>query len=88
MNPRLRATSARSSSREATIVSLQNALLGLDKDGPEQQAVEAGEIDAIIDYSSNKVILFPAARRALREVATDPAEIGSRLRTACWLRYP
>ncbi len=47
---------------------LQNALLGLEKDSPERQAVEAGEIDAIIDYSSNKVILFPAARRALREV--------------------
>jgi len=50
-------------------VRLQNALLRLDKGGPEQQAVEAGEIDAIIDYSSNYVILFPAARRALREVA-------------------
>jgi CRP-like cAMP-binding protein len=41
----------------------------LAQDSPEQQAIEAGEIDAIIDYSHSNVILFPAARRALREVA-------------------
>src|SRR6185312_2117173 len=35
----------------------------------EQRAVEAGEIDAIIDHSTSNVILFPAARRALRELA-------------------
>lgn len=46
---------------------LQNALRQLDKGSPELLAVEAGEIDAIIDYSSSNVILFPAARRALRE---------------------
>ena len=46
-------------------MSLQSALLRLTKGGPEQQAIEAGEIDAIIDYSSSNVILFPAARRAL-----------------------
>lgn len=48
---------------------LQDALLRLDKGSPEQQAVDAGEIDAIIDYSSHNVILFPAARRALRQAA-------------------
>jgi hypothetical protein len=48
---------------------LQNVLLRLAKGGPEQQAIEAGEIDAIIDYASSNVILLPAARRALREVA-------------------
>jgi hypothetical protein len=49
-------------------MTLQNALLRLTKDGPEQRAIKAGEIDAIIDYSNSNVILFPAARRALREV--------------------
>lgn len=48
---------------------LQNMLLRLAKGGPEQQAIEAGEIDAFIDYASSNVILLPAARRALREVA-------------------
>ena len=52
-------------------MSLKDALLRLDKGSPEQQAVEAGEIDAIIDYSSNNVILFPTARRALRNVANQ-----------------
>jgi CRP-like cAMP-binding protein len=40
------------------------------KGGPEQQAIEAGEIDAIIDHASSNVILLPAARRALRELAS------------------
>ncbi len=47
-------------------MTLQSALLRLTKGGPEQQAIKAGEIDAIVDYSSSNVILFPAARRALR----------------------
>jgi CRP-like cAMP-binding protein len=41
----------------------------LAKGGPEHQAIEAGEIDAIIDYQAGNVILLPAARRALREAA-------------------
>lgn len=49
---------------------LANALLRLPKGGPEHQAIDAGEIDAIVDYASSNVILFPAARRALREVAS------------------
>ena len=48
---------------------LQSALRGWARDGAEQRAVEAGEIDAVIDYSSRSVILLPAARRALREAA-------------------
>jgi CRP-like cAMP-binding protein len=47
-------------------MTLQSALLRLTDGGPEQQAIKAGEIDAIIDYSNSNVILFPAARRALR----------------------
>jgi len=52
---------------------LQNVLLRLPKGGPEQQAIEAGEIDAVIDYSSSNVILLPAAQRALRRVAKQEA---------------
>jgi CRP-like cAMP-binding protein len=54
-------------------VNLQNALLRLDKGGPERAAVEAGEIDAIVDYASSNVILLPVARRALREAANRAA---------------
>jgi len=48
---------------------LRNLLLQLPKDGPESAAVEAGEIDAVIDRAGSNVILLPAARRALRESA-------------------
>lgn len=48
---------------------LNSLLLGLAKGGPEQQAIEAGEIDAVIDYSHSNVILFPAARHALQDSA-------------------
>ena len=48
---------------------LKRALSQLPSGGPERQAVEAGEIDAVIDYGSAKVIAFPAARRALRDAA-------------------
>jgi CRP-like cAMP-binding protein len=43
----------------------QKALPRLAKGGPEQRAIEAGEIDAIIDHANSNVILLPAARRAL-----------------------
>jgi CRP-like cAMP-binding protein len=56
-------------------MTLQTALQRLTKGGPEQQAIKAGEIDAIIDYSSSNVLLFPAARRALHEVADRTAAI-------------
>ena len=60
-------------------MSLQSALLRLTKGGPEQQAINAGEIDAIVDYSSSNVILFSAARRALRAgaVRTSAAHRGT-----------
>ena len=41
----------------------------LVRGGPEQQAIDAGEIDAIIDYADNNVLLFPAARQAMRPAA-------------------
>jgi CRP-like cAMP-binding protein len=50
-------------------VKLQNLLLQLPKGSPESKAVEAGQIDAVIDRAGSNVILLPAARRALREIA-------------------
>jgi len=40
-------------------------LLQLAKDSPEQRAIEAGEIDAVIDHTNSNVILLPTARQAL-----------------------
>jgi len=56
---------------------LQKVLRQLPEGGLERQAVEAGEIDAVIDYSSANVIMFPAARRALR-VAKNRVSAASR----------
>lgn len=56
---------------------LKRALRQLPEGGLERQAVEAGEIDAVIDYGSANVIMFPAARRALR-VAANRASAESR----------
>jgi len=39
----------------------------------ERRAIEAGEIDAVIDYGSANVIVFPVARRALRDAANRAA---------------
>jgi len=39
----------------------------------ERHAIEGGEIDAVIDYGSANVIMFPAARRALRDMALRAA---------------
>lgn len=50
-------------------VQLQGALQRLTEDGPEEHALNAGQIDAVIDYSHCNVILLPAARLALRERA-------------------
>ncbi|HVC10283.1 MAG TPA: Crp/Fnr family transcriptional regulator [Burkholderiales bacterium] len=57
------------------MASLKQILPRLPKGGPEHQALEAGEIDAIIDHAGRNVILLPTARRALREMAnrTPPA---------------
>ena len=60
-------------------MTLKTALLRLVEGGPERQALDAGEIDAIIDYGN--VILLPGARRALRE-AGNHAAIANRLLAA------
>jgi CRP-like cAMP-binding protein len=48
---------------------LQNALRQLPEGGVERQAVDAGEIDAVVDYANSNVIMFPLARRAFRDPA-------------------
>ncbi|HUF80499.1 MAG TPA: Crp/Fnr family transcriptional regulator [Burkholderiales bacterium] len=55
-------------------MSLHDMMLRLAKGSPEQQAIEAGEIDAIIDYPGSNVIVLPAARRALRRAARGETE--------------
>lgn len=49
---------------------LRRALQELPRGGAEQRAVEAGEVDAVIDYRGANVIVFPMARRALRAAAS------------------
>ena len=48
---------------------LQRVLRQLPMGAAELRAIKAGEIDAVIDYGSANVIVFPAARRALRDTA-------------------
>lgn len=48
---------------------LQRVLRQLPLGGDEREAIAAGEIDAVIDYGSANVIVFPAARRALLDTA-------------------
>ena len=45
----------------------KKAILRLVKGGPERLAIEAGQIDAIIDPGTGNAILLPAAQRALIE---------------------
>jgi PAS domain S-box-containing protein len=45
----------------------KKAILRLVKGGPERLAIEAGQIDAIIDPASGNAILLPGAQRALIE---------------------
>lgn len=54
-------------------VNLESALRRLAWDGPEKQAIAAGEIDGVLDYAGSNVILLPAARLALRETAARGA---------------
>src|SRR5580698_10386569 len=47
--------------------SFKKAILRLVKGGAERLAIEAGQIDAIIDPGTGNAILLPAAQRALIE---------------------
>ena len=69
MNPKLNAPQqnpARSGARPG----FENVMLRLVKGGPERLAIEAGQIDAIIDTASGSAILLPEAQRALIERKT------------------
>jgi PAS domain S-box-containing protein len=46
---------------------IKKAILRLVKGGPERLAIEAGEIDSIIDPANGRAILLPDAQRALIE---------------------
>jgi CRP-like cAMP-binding protein len=50
---------------------LQSALRQLPEGGVERQAIDAGEIDAVVDYANSNIIMFPLARRAMRDAAKD-----------------
>jgi CRP-like cAMP-binding protein len=54
-------------------VALRRVVNQLLEGGPERRAIEAGEIDAVLDYANTNVILFPAARRAIRVVPGSPS---------------
>ena len=56
---------------------LQRALRRLPSGGLEQMAVDAGEVDAVIDYGNCNVIMFPAAQRALRDAANRNVALGA-----------
>jgi len=45
----------------------KKAILRLVKGGPERLAIEAGQIDSIIDPATGNAILLPAAQRVLIE---------------------
>jgi CRP-like cAMP-binding protein len=49
------------------------SILRLVKGGPERQALDAGEVDAVIEPATGNVFLLPLARRALA-LAGAPAE--------------
>jgi len=55
---------------------VKHLLLQMAEGGPERQAIEAGEVDAIIDYAKTNVVLFPAARQALEAKAANRSSQG------------
>lgn len=66
MNPKLN-TPRRPPARSVARAGFENVVLRLVKGGPERQAIEAGQIDAVIDTSNGHAILLPDAQRALME---------------------
>jgi CRP-like cAMP-binding protein len=52
---------------------LPSSILRLVKDGPERRALDAGEVDAVIDAGSGNVVLLPLAKRALSLAASHAA---------------
>lgn len=52
---------------------LPSSILRLVKNGPERRALDAGEVDAVIDAASGNVVLLPLAKRALSLAAGQVA---------------
>jgi len=52
---------------------LPASILRLVKDGPERRALDAGEVDAVIDAANGNVVLLPLAKRALSRAASSAA---------------
>ena len=52
---------------------LPASVLRLVQDGPERRALDAGEVDAVVDSGSGSVILLPLAKRALALAASQAA---------------
>lgn len=66
MNPHLRAPKQHSSGMHATR-GFEELIRRLVKGASELQAIESGQVDAIIDPATGKAILLPEAQEALRE---------------------
>src|SRR3990172_1112181 len=66
MKPDLRPPNPNPSSTNAGR-GFEKVILRLVKGGPERLAIEAGQIDAIVDPASGNAILLPEAQRALIE---------------------
>ena len=49
------------------------SILRLVRDGPERRALDAGEVDAVIDSTSGNAVLLPLAKRALSLAASQVA---------------
>ena len=62
----------------------EGRILRLVKGGPERRAIEAGQVDAVMDPATGSALLLPAAQAALRE---DQARVRSLLALSsdcCW----
>jgi PAS domain S-box-containing protein len=62
----------------------EGRILRLVKGGPERRAIEAGQVDAVMDHATGKAFLLPEAQAALRE---DEARVRSLLALSsdwCW----
>jgi len=72
------------SSRANAGAEFEGRILRLVKGGPERQAIEAGQVDAVMDPATGSALLLPAARQALRK---DQARVRSLLALSsdwCW----
>ena len=74
----------RGASRANAGAEYEGRILRLVKGGPERRAIEAGQVDAVMDPATGSALLLPDARQALRE---DQARVRSLLALSsdwCW----